>query len=343
MSSIDEPMRGARPAAAARVPEGVVLAGILALLAGFVLVVRASGLPDVDGAETFVLVFVSIVVEALPFILLGALVSAVMAVYVPERLFARIGRLPVGLQIPGAALGGLAFPVCECGSVPVARRLIMRGVHPAAGVAFMLASPVINPIVLASTWVAYSGRGSAAEMMLGRAGFGLVLAILVGIAIGRLAPGGLLRAHSDARGHDHDHEGTHEQRAGAFVQHLIGDFVFMGKFIVLGAAAAAAIQTIVPQDIVNGIAGQPVLAALALMGLAFVLSLCSQADAFVAVSLIAFSPGSQLAFLVFGPMVDTKLVLLYGGTFRRHFALRLIVIAVPFLVASAILFDAIVQ
>jgi uncharacterized protein len=244
------------------------------------------------------------------------------------------------VQVPCAALGGLAFPVCECGSVPVARRLILRGVHPAAGIAFMLASPVINPVVLASTWVAYSGRGSSLEMTLGRAGLGLVLAALVGFVVGRLGRQALLRPQPTS--HEHGHEHVHEARGAALVQHLSADVIFMGKFIVLGAAVAAALQTVVPQDVVNGVAGEPVLAALALMGLAFALTLCSQADAFVAVSLTAFSPGSQLAFLVFGPMADTKLVLLYGGTFRRGFALRLIAIAVPFLVAGSLLFDAVI-
>jgi uncharacterized protein len=260
---------------------------------------------------------------------------------VPERLFARVGRLPVGVQVPCAALGGLAFPVCECGSVPVARRLILRGVHPAAGIAFMLASPVINPVVLASTWVAYSGRGTSLEMTLGRAGLGLALAAVVGLAVGRLGRKALLRPEA-GHGHAHSH-GSHRGRGAELVQHLAADVVFMGKFIVLGAAVAAAIQTVVPQHLVNGVADAPVLAALALMGLAFVLTLCSQADAFVAVSLTAFSPGSQLAFLVFGPMADTKLVLLYGGTFQRGFALRLIAIAVPFLVAGSLLFDALLE
>jgi uncharacterized protein len=99
----------------------------------------------------------------------------------------------------------------------------------------------------------------------------------------------------------------------------------------------------VPQDVVNGIAGTPLFAAVSLMGLAFMLSLCSEADAFVAVSLTAFSPGSQLAFLVLGPMVDAKLALLYGGTFRRQFTLRLLLVAIPFLLATALVFDGLVE
>jgi uncharacterized membrane protein YraQ (UPF0718 family) len=328
-----------RPLIPRRAGEPYVLGGAFALLLGLVLAARSAGAGDVPEVETFVLIFVSIVVEALPFILLGALVSAAVAVYVPGGVFERIGRLPVGLQVPGAALGGLVFPVCECGSVPVARRLILRGVHPAAGIAFMLSAPVLNPIVLTSTWVAYSGRGTSLEMVLGRSGFGLALAVLVGISVGRLGAGELLRPRAAERGDGHAHAG----RPAELVHHLAGDFLFMGKFIVLGAAVAAAMQTVVPQDVVNGIAGTPLFAAISLMGLAFMLSLCSEADAFVAVSLTAFSPGSQLAFLVFGPMVDAKLALLYGGTFRRQFTLRLLLVAIPFLLATALVFDGLVE
>jgi uncharacterized protein len=322
--------------------------GVLVASLGVAVVGRAAGVGQADTIQTFVLIFSSIVVEALPFILLGALVSAAFAVYVPGRFFERVGRLPVALQVPGAALGGFAFPVCECGSVPVARRLILRGVHPAAGVAFMLASPVINPIVLASTWVAYSGRGLGTEMVLGRAGFGLLLAALIGIVIGRVTAGALLRPRSqEVYGHEHDgHEHDAELQGAArgeqFLEHVTTDFLFMGKFIVFGAALAAAMQTLIPQSIVSGVAGSVLLAPLALMALAFMLSLCSEADAFVAVSFTAFTPGSQLAFLLLGPMIDTKLALLYGATFRRRFSLRLTVIAVPFVLATSLLFDQIV-
>jgi uncharacterized protein len=338
-----DPYRIDRESVPTDVAVGVAVASLVLAVAG-----RVAGVGQADTVQTFVLIFSSIVVEALPFILLGALVSAAFAVYVPGRLFERIGRMPVALQVPGAALGGLAFPVCECGSVPVARRLILRGIHPAAGVAFMLASPVINPIVLASTWVAYSGRGLGAEMVLGRAGFGLLLAGLIGIVVGRVSAGALLRPRSqevyghEHDGHEHDAELQGAPRAEQFLEHVTTDFLFMGKFIVLGAALAAAMQTLIPQSIVSGVGGSTLLAPLALMGLAFVLSLCSEADAFVAVSFTAFTPGSQLAFLLLGPMIDTKLTLLYGATFRRRFALRLALVAVPFVLAASLLFDRVV-
>jgi len=329
------------------------LIGLLAATVALPLLARAAGLGDAAAIETFVVLFASIVVEALPFVLLGALVSAAIEVYVPDRAFTRAAGLPLHLQLPGAVLGGFAFPVCECGSVPVARRLILRGLHPAAGLAFMLASPILNPIVLLSTVVAYQGRG-ALEMTLGRAGLGLVLALIAGLAIGRRGAEGLLRprrevAHLDVAGHAHDHRpGPGEphartwRRPRALVDHLAGDFFFMGKFVVAGSALAAMLQTAVPQSVFSGVLASPFVGSLVLMGVAFLLSLCSEADAFVAVSFIQFPLSAQLAFLVFGPVLDIKLALLYGATFGRRFVLRLLLVAVPVVLAGVLVFQEVV-
>ena len=295
---------------------------------------RLSGIGDNSQFGTFALIFTSIVVEALPFVLLGALVSAVIEVYVSDDVFTRLARLPLPLQVPGAALGGFAFPVCECGSVPVARRLIMKGLHPAAGLSFMLASPILNPVVLWSTYVAYRGRGLAWEMVAGRALVGLMLAVVLGWIIGAERATKILRA---GRG-DHTHQGS--SRAAAFIDHLASDFSFMARFVVIGAALAAFLQTAIPQGFLGEVASSPVVACVALMGLAYLLSLCSEADAFVAVSFTQFPISAHLAFLVFGPVIDLKLSFLYGATFRRGFVIRLLVVAVPVVLAGAIWFEA---
>jgi uncharacterized protein len=295
-----------------------------------VIAIRSAGVAESETLATFGVIFTSIVVEALPFILLGAAASAAIAVWVPARAFARVSRLPAPLQVPAAAAAGFAMPVCECGSVPVARRLILRGLNPAAGIAFMLAAPILNPIVLASTWVAYGAAGKAVEMTAARAALGLLVAILAGWLIGR--GGGSLVRDREEHVEEHGH-------AGGFASHLADDFVFMGKFVVLGAAVAALLQTVVPQDALSAVADRPVLGALALMGLAVALSLCSEADAFVAVSFTAFPLGSQLSFLVLGPVVDAKLAVLYGATFRRRFVLQVLAVAVPVALGGALLFD----
>jgi uncharacterized protein len=323
---------------AVRRPDTRRLTAVLVATLVAMLLIGRIGLEDVPAAGTFVLIFTSLVVEALPFVLMGALVSAIIEVYVPPSWFGRLAGLPLPVQLPAAALGGFAFPVCECGSVPVARRLIAKGMHPAAGLAFMLASPILNPIVLISTWVAYSGRGVAPQMVAGRAGLGLILALTAGWAIGGERATELLRPRP-GEGEGEEHPRPSRSQFGDFTTHLASDFFFMGRFVVLGGAIAALMQTALPQSIVGGVAQTPVIGALTLMGLAFVLSLCSEADAFVAVSFVQFPLGSQLAFLVFGPVVDAKLALLYGATFRRRFVLRLVAVALPVVLAGSLWFE----
>jgi uncharacterized protein len=219
----------------------------------------------------------------------------------------------------------MAFPVCECGSVPVARRLARKGLAPGAAITFMLAAPVLNPVVIASTFVAYRGREALGVMVVGRMALGFLVAIAAGWIVGALRDREVIRASLPDGGP------TDERARGqTFFSHLAGDVVFMGRFLVVGAAIAATIQTFVPQNFVDSVATTPVVGLLAMMALAFVMSLCSESDAFVAASFTAFGPAAQLAFLVFGPMMDLKLGALYLGTFRRRAvgALVLTVVAV---------------
>jgi uncharacterized protein len=314
---------------------------VLAALVLLGVVLRAFDPSRLAGVQNFFLVFGSLLIEAVPFVLLGALVSAAIEVFVPASAFERLARLPGPLQLPAAGVAGFAFPVCECGSVPVARRLILRGVHPAAGITFMLAAPILNPVVLASTWVAYSGR-DALEMTLGRAGLGALLAFTVAILIGKDGAGTLLRIRKTAQhthGDGHGHGGS---RPRALVDHLSGDLFFMGKFVVAGAALAAALQTAIPTSLFTGVLATPLVSALLMMLLAVMLSLCSEADAFVAVSFVQFPLGSQLAFLVFGPVIDLKLGLLYGATFGWKFVAWLVVVTTPVVLAGSLLFNALV-
>lgn len=293
---------------------------VLVATGGLLRLLDAADLPPI---RNFLLVWASLLVEAVPFILLGAIVSAAIEVFVPTRVFARLARLPGPVQMPVAGLGGFAFPVCECGSVPVARRLVVKGLSPAAAVTFMLAAPILNPVVLVATAVAYRGRNVLWVMVGGRAILGLVVALAVGWVVARKGGRELLRVPEDP----HDHGATRSGRWPAFFAQLSSDFVLLGRYLVIGAAAAAALQTFVPQSIVGAVAETPVLNIVAMMALAGVLSLCSESDAFVAASFVQFGAGAQLAFLVFGPMVDAKLGFLYAGTFSRGF-LRTVVVTV---------------
>jgi uncharacterized membrane protein YraQ (UPF0718 family) len=284
----------------------------------------------ISAAQNFFLVFASLLIEAIPFILLGAVVAALIEVFVPVRVFERLAGLPRPFQLPASGLAGVAFPVCECGSVPVARRLAAKGLTPAAAVTFMLASPIINPVVLGATFVAYRGRDVLWPMVAGRAVLGLGVAMAVGWVLSSQSASEMLRQRAD-EGHGHDHA----SRRMALFGHLAADFTLMGRYLVIGAAVAAALQTFVPQDVLGAVADTPVVNLLAMMLLAFVLSLCSESDAFVAASFVQFGVGAQLAFLVFGPMVDTKLGFLYSATFTKgFFRTVLVVVAAATLVGT---------
>ena len=310
MADIAHRLPGARPTPAWR--NGVVaLAGLVA----FGVVLNLSGPGRVAGLQNFMLIFNSLLLEAMPFILVGAIVSGVIEVFVPSRAFDRLTRLPRSLQLPAAGVAGFAFPVCDCGSVPVARRLAKKGLAPAAAVTFMLASPILNPIVIASTFVAYRGRDFLWPMVFGRIGLGLVTAIAVGWVVGDKTKEQLLQAD---RPDEHHHEAD-ESRVAVLFGHIGNDFLFMGRYLVLGAGVAAALQTFVPQSVLGSIADTPVVSLLAMMALAGMLSICSESDAFVAASFVQFGLAGQLAFLAFGPMVDMKLGFIYAGTFSASF------------------------
>jgi uncharacterized protein len=301
-----------------------------AVLVAFALLAGALALRLVDPQQvawirTYLVIFGSLLVQAIPFVMMGALAAAAVEVLVPVGTLEKLGRLPRALQLPAAAVAGLAFPICECGSVPVARRLAQRGLMPSAAVTFMLAAPVLNPVVLASTFVAYRGRTTLWLMLGGRLALGMAAAIAVGWVVGRRSAAELLKPNP-AETHVHAVELERpEARSRRFITHLGNDFLFMGRYLILGATIAAAIQTFLPSSLLADVAGIPVLSIVAMMALAAALSLCSESDAFVAASFVQFGPSAQLAFLVSGPMVDAKLVPLYAGTFRRGFVTAVVV------------------
>ncbi|MET9830035.1 permease [Streptomyces sp. NPDC006385] len=262
--------------------------------------------------QSWTTVFVAVMVQALPFLVLGVLLSAAIAVFVPPSFFARALPRRPALAVPVAGAAGAVLPGCECASVPVAGALVRRGVTPAAALAFLLSAPAINPIVLTATAVAFPGNP---EMVLAR----LVASLLVACAMGwlwlRLGRTDWLRPPSRT---SYDGQSKGETFWGS-VRH---DVMHAGGFLVVGAMAAATLKAVAPDSWLRAAADNPVLAVLALAILAVVLSICSEADAFVAASLSQFSLTARLTFLVVGPMIDLKLFAMQAGTFGRAFALR---------------------
>lgn len=308
--------------------------------------------------DSFGIIFLSIVLEALPFVVLGTLISSLIEVLMPQGwIEARLKKKNL-ITYMGAALVGVVFPVCECAIVPVMRRLVRKGMPLSLGVTFMLATPIVNPVVLLSTYYAFGNRW---PMVLGRGGFGYLLAILIGLLIARYdgqkvfleeAKGTADCGHDHGYedGHDHDHSHNHEEMACqcghhhghdhdhhhshgrhpkavvlSVLTHTGSEVLDVGRYLILGAFITAMMQTFVPREVFVIVSGRPVLGILLMMVMAFVLSLCSEADAFIASSFAnQFPPSALMAFMVYGPMIDIKNTLMLAGTFKRGFVLRLV-------------------
>jgi uncharacterized membrane protein YraQ (UPF0718 family) len=258
-------------------------------------------------------VFTAVVVQGVPFLLLGTLVSAAIGAFVPERVFSRLLPRNPALAVPVAGAAGVVLPGCECASVPVAGSLMRRGVAPAAALAFLLSAPAINPVVLVATSLAFPGQPL---MVAARFAASLLTAVVMGWLWARFGREEWLRLPTARPA------GADGSRGHAFAAGLQHDFLHAGGFLVLGSAAAATFNMAVPRSLLDVFTGSAWLAVPLLALLAVVLCVCSEADAFVAASLSGFSPTARLAFMVVGPMVDLKLVALQAGTFGRGFAVR---------------------
>ena len=278
-------------------------------------------------ASDFAYSFLSVVLEGVPFILVGVLLSGLVDVFLPPRVLARVlPRNPAAGILLGGLLGAV-LPMCECGIVVVIRRLLRKGLPLSNAMAYMLAAPVVNPVVAISTYAAFRGQG-ALEMTLWRMGLAFGVAVVIATIVLFLSRGFVLRPDlqtADVSDDGGDHLGRAEKWAAA-VRSSVGDFLDVTVYFLLGAAVATLFNTSVNQQLIMPLAEDRALSVAGMMGLAAILSLCSTSDAFVAATFTAFSSASKLAFLVFGPMMDLKLVFIYGLVFRKRFIACLVVL-----------------
>ncbi len=291
--------------------------------------------------NTFTTIFLGIFIEAAPFLLLGTLASGLVEVYFNKEAVQRI--LPDN-PFAGALVGGLlgfTFPVCECGVVPLTRRLFHKGMAPATGIAFLLASPVLNPIVIASTYAAY-GWG---PMLWLRIGLSFTIAVSVGMIFAlHQQPRSMLRplAFAPISGGSIELPVIQSRPTGwARVQQALtiaGDEFFeMGRYLIIGSMLAALLQTIVPQSALLALGSGPLLSVLVMIVLAVLLSICSTVDAFVSLAFVgSFTTGSILGFLVYGPMVDIKSTLLYLQVFKRRTVLYMVTLPLLLTILAAV-------
>lgn len=278
--------------------------------------------------QNFSVIFISIVLEALPFILLGSIISAVIQVFISEDTIAKALPKNKLLGVLAAALSGLIFPVCECAVIPIGRRLIKKGVPLNMAVAFMLSVPIVNPIVLLSTYYAFHGRP---YIVLLRGGLGLFIAVAIGMLVDAFQHGkeALKLSYIDSGnlcscGYDHTYK-KKESRFMEVIYHTNSELYDIGKFLILGAFISAFFQTIIERDYVLKLGQHPVYSIIAMMLFAYLISLCSEADAFIASTFLGqFTPGAIIAFLILGPMIDIKNTLMLSSSFKKGFIVKLI-------------------
>lgn len=288
----------------------------------------------------FASVATAIVLEAAPFLLLGSLVGAVLEVFVSEKTLLRFIPGNAAGQVAVGVLGGMLLPSCECGIVPIARRLLLKNVPPRTAIPYMMAAPVVNPVVIVSTLFAFQGD---VTMVLWRLCLVAIPAVGLGLSLGDVSPRDVLRQRpvdlpkfDEAMHAAHDHGegcscGCHDPHAGpvrSILFHTGAEFLSMARFLVFGALVAAAFKVFLPPDILDAFTGTTWVAIVGLMLLAVLLSVCSEADAFVAASFVSFPTMAKVAFLALGPMVDLKLIPMFFNVFSKRIAVALIVVPV---------------
>ena len=319
----------------------IVIALVGVAIAAIVLVMSLTNAQDAATIlSNFATRFLGIFIEAAPFLLIGTLVSGLIDSFVTTDDIARwIPRNPVLATFAGTFMG-FAFPVCECGVVPVVRRLFMKGLPMSVGVTFLLAAPVINPVVLAGTYAAF-GFGM---VLIGRFVLTIVVAAIVGLVFAFSArPQDVLQPTSLAPVMGGSGVAALPLSVKAPRKTLMiglrdalvsagNEFFDMGRYLIIGTFLAATLQTLISQDVLLALGRGPVVSVITMQVLAFVLSVCSTVDAFLALAFAGtFTTGSILAFLTFGPMVDIKSTLMFIGVFKPRIVAYLIVL--PFLLS----------
>ncbi|MBT2689871.1 permease [Bacillus sp. ISL-47] len=283
-------------------------------------------------------IFISILIEALPFVLIGVLIAGFIQIFITEEHIQRwIPKNRAAAVVMSCVVGAL-FPACECGIVPIIRRLISKGVPVYAAIGFMLTGPLINPIVIASTYMAF---GNDLKMAGLRMGMGFLVAIIVAFAVSFKFKSNqlkdsihLINQHSKAK------KTSFIDQVWSMLTHSIDEFFDMSKYLIIGAFLASIVQVYMPAKVFLQSADDPVVSLLIMMGFAYILSLCSEADAFIGASFSSIFPRSSiLGFLIFGPMIDFKNTIMMLSVFRLKFVLGILALTASVVFITLLIFQ----
>jgi uncharacterized protein len=283
--------------------------------------------------QNFWFSFLALAFEGLPFVLVGSLISGLIAAFVPSRMISRFLPKNPFLATLVSGLLGLIFPVCECGVVPVVRRLLDKGFPLYCGLTYMLASPIVNPLVAISTYAAFRAQQPGLNTVV-RLVCGYLVAVSVGLVASRLDPARLLGSGAVATRTGRRRttlsiaampDAPDVSRGVSVGQRLIGavqlasdDFIDTAIYFMIGAAVASVFNTAVDQRIILPLASSPILSVVAMMVIAGILTLCSSSDAFIAATFTSFPIPARMAFLIFGPMFNFKLPFLYSSLLKKR-------------------------
>ena len=290
----------------------------------------------------FSTIFISIMIDAIPFVILGSFVSAIIQIYISEDNIKRIIPKNEILGYFEMALIGFIFPICECAIVPIGRRLIKKGLSVGLGVTFMLAVPIVNPIVILSTYYAFYDMH---EMVLLRTVGGFCVAILIGVIIDKIQDKDkvILTNYMENDilcncGCNNLSYGN-ESKIKLIINHTSREFLDITKYLIFGALISSGFQIITNHADFTSISNNKIMTILFMMFLGFSLSLCSEADAFVGKSLIYSNSLSGLAgFLILGPMLDLKNLIILYGSFRKNFVFKLSLVTISCVFLICLLF-----
>ncbi|WP_217303567.1 permease [Clostridium sp. 001] len=306
--------------------------------------IQFKSLTDNKMLQGFSTIFLSIILEAFPFIMVGTILASIIQIFVTEETLAKIIPKNKFLGLLSAALIGLVFPICDCAIVPVVRKLIKKGMPLHIGITFMLSVPIINPVVLASTYYAFSNN---IYIVIMRGGLGIIGAMIIGNVISIICDNSSVLKKVDMglqyhHRHYHQHDSTCQCGCGhshynSGKKHNIGLTIMevvdhtnielngVGKFVIIGAFLSSLMQTVVPRKYILLVGHDKIYSILVMIGLAFLLAVCSETDAFIARTFVGqFTTGSIIAFLIFGPMIDIKNTLMLSETFKSSFIIKLI-------------------
>jgi uncharacterized membrane protein YraQ (UPF0718 family) len=327
--------------------------------------------------------FFSLLVEAMPFLLMGVIFSSVLLLFVDEQKLLNVIPKNVVLAALAGSLIGFLFPVCECGNIPVARRLLTKGAPTAVAIGFLLAAPTVNPIVFWATWIAFRDQP---EIVFLRVGFTLVVAVAIALIfsaqkdirpflqesltrtmaapdplppsrdpeaeVSPLLKSGTFLMQSGGQVLQLDAppaqvlaqvavaQPTLAQRLRMMVDNMVLELRELGAVLVIGSAIAAFVQVAVPREVILNLGQGPITSIVAMMALAWVVSICSTVDSFFALSFAStFTSGSLLAFLVFGPMIDLKNISLLLTVFKGRAIVYLFVLAAQLIFLLALVMN----